>query len=156
MTWTRRRGTSDNALTTNYYYDHRGDLVAESDPGGLWTKDVYDGAGRLVYEYTTDGAGGTTWTDANSVADDHVLEQTQYVYDADGNDIEEINRLRLGKRHRYRAFWEHPLPAWLRRCIIKLRPTTTWRTGQPQKWTWATMAISARTTPCRLVRTPCW
>ena len=33
---------SSTALTSNYYYDHRGDLVAESDPGGLWTKDVYD------------------------------------------------------------------------------------------------------------------
>ena len=51
---------SSTALTTNYYYDHRGDQLAESDPGGLWTKDVYDGAGRLVVAYTTDGGGGTT------------------------------------------------------------------------------------------------
>ena len=26
---------SSSALTTNYYYDHRSDLIAESDPGGL-------------------------------------------------------------------------------------------------------------------------
>src|SRR5262249_46376547 len=73
------------ALTTNYYFDHRGDQVAESDPGGLWTKDVYDGAARLTLEYTTDGGSGTTWAGANSVASDTVLEQVQTLYDGDGN-----------------------------------------------------------------------
>ena len=68
---------STNALTTKDYYDHRGDLIAESAPGGLWTKSVYDGAGRDVMDYTTDGAGGTTWADAGSVANDNVLEQVQ-------------------------------------------------------------------------------
>ena len=86
---------SSTALTTNYYYDLRGDLVAESDPGGLWTKDVYDGADRLVTEYTTDGAGGTPWVDATSVANDDVLEQTQSVYDGDGNVIETIDSQRF-------------------------------------------------------------
>ena len=52
------------ALTTNYWYDHRGDLIAEADPGGLVTKDQYDGAGRLVSESITDGAGGTSWAAA--------------------------------------------------------------------------------------------
>jgi RHS repeat-associated protein len=86
---------STNALTTNYYYDLRGDLVAESDPGGLWTKSVYDGAGRDVTDYTTDGAGGTTWADATSVANDHVLEQVETVYDGDSNVIETIDRQRF-------------------------------------------------------------
>src|SRR5262249_52415993 len=35
---------SSTALTTNDYYDHRGDLIAEAQPGGLWTKSQYDGA----------------------------------------------------------------------------------------------------------------
>ena len=85
---------SSTALTTNYYYDHRGDQIAESDPGGLWTKDVYDGAGRLVTEYTTDGGGGTSWN-AASVANDIVLEQTETVYDGDGNVMETIDRQRF-------------------------------------------------------------
>ncbi len=68
-------GTLGGALTTNDYYDHRGDLVAESDPGGLRTKDEYDGAGRLVSESETDGAGGTLWSEATSLANDHVLTQ---------------------------------------------------------------------------------
>jgi RHS repeat-associated protein len=86
---------SSTALTTNYYYDHRGDLMAESDPGGLWTKSVYDGAGRDTMDYTTDGAGGTTWSAAGSVANDTVLEQAQTVYDADSNPIESIDSQRF-------------------------------------------------------------
>src|SRR5581483_2998504 len=86
---------SSTALTTNYYYDHRGDLMAESDPGGLWTKSNYDGAGRDVMDYTTDGAGGTTWSAASSVANDTVLGQVQTVYDADSNPIETIDSQRF-------------------------------------------------------------
>ena len=86
---------STDALTTNYYYNHRGDLIATSAPGGLWTKSVYDGAGRDVMDYTTDGAGGTTWAAAMSVADDHVLEQVQTVLDGDGNAIETIDSQRF-------------------------------------------------------------
>ncbi len=86
---------SSTALTTNDYYDHRGDLIAESAPGGLWSKSQYDGAGRDVMDYTTDGAGGSTWTAAGSVANDTVLEQTQTVYDADNNTIETIGKQRF-------------------------------------------------------------
>ena len=86
---------STTALTTNDYYDHRGDLIAESAPGGLWTKSQFDGAGRDVMDYTTDGAGGATWAAASSVANDTVLEQTQTVYDGDGNAIETIDSQRF-------------------------------------------------------------
>src|SRR5262249_20982898 len=79
---------SSGALTTSYFYDHRGNPIAESDPGGLWTKDQYDGAGREVLSYTTDGGGGTAWAAAGSVANDVVLEQAQTVYDANSNPIE--------------------------------------------------------------------
>ncbi len=78
---------SSFALTTNKYYDHRGDLVAESDPGGSWTKDQYDGAGRLISDSTTDGASGSQWTNATSLAGDHVLTETLTTYDADGNPV---------------------------------------------------------------------
>jgi len=86
---------SSGSLTTNYYYDHRGDQIAESDPGGLWTKDVYDGAGRLVTGYTTDGGSSTSWAEADGVTNDIVLEQTDTVYDGDGNAIETIDRQRF-------------------------------------------------------------
>jgi RHS repeat-associated protein len=84
---------SASALTTGYYYDHRGDLVAESDPGGLWTKSVYDGAGRDVTDYTTDGAGGAA--NAGNVTSDTVLGQMQTVYDGDGNAIETLDSQRF-------------------------------------------------------------
>jgi RHS repeat-associated protein len=86
---------STSALTTNDYYDHRGDLMAQSNPGGLWTKSLYDGAGRDIMDYTTDGAGGASWAAASSVANDTVLEQVQTVYDADGNPIETIDSQRF-------------------------------------------------------------
>jgi RHS repeat-associated protein len=86
---------SSTALTTNDYYDHRGNQIAQSDPGGLWTKDVYDGAGRMTVEYTADGGGGTTWVAAASVANDVVLEQVEMVYDSNDNTIETIDRQRF-------------------------------------------------------------
>jgi RHS repeat-associated protein len=86
---------STSALTTNDYYDHRGNPIAESSPGGLWTKSQFDGAGRDVMDSTTDGAGGTTWAAAGTVANDTVLEQSQTVYDADNNAIETIDRQRF-------------------------------------------------------------
>jgi RHS repeat-associated protein len=86
---------SANSLRTNFYYDHRGDQIAQSAPGGLWTKDVYDGAGRPVMTSVTDGAGGTSWAAASSVANDVVLQQTQTAYDGDGNAIKTIDRQRF-------------------------------------------------------------
>ena len=76
---------SSTALTSNAYFDHRGNLVAMSAPGGLWSKYVYDGAGRLTGAYTTDGGSGTSWEEASSLTDDVVLAQTQLVYDANSN-----------------------------------------------------------------------
>jgi YD repeat-containing protein len=78
---------SSTALTANGYYDRRGDLNARSDPGGLWTKDQHDGAGRLISASRTDGGSGTTWGLAGSLSGDQVLAQTLTTYDADGNPI---------------------------------------------------------------------
>ncbi len=86
---------STNSLTTNYYYDHRGEQIAQSDPGGLWTKTQYDGAGRAVTEYTSDGGSGTDWNAANTVSGDTLLEQVETTYDADSNVIETIDRQRF-------------------------------------------------------------
>jgi RHS repeat-associated protein len=88
-------GAVTTSLATNVYYNHRGQVMAVSSPGGLWAKTLYDGAGRATYSYSTDGAGGTTWSAAGSVSSDHVLEQTQGVYDADGNVVETVTRQRF-------------------------------------------------------------
>jgi len=86
---------STYSLNTNSWYDHRGDVIEESDPGGLVTKTQFDGAGREIERYTTDGASGTSWANASSVASDNVLNQVDTQYDADGNVILTINRDRF-------------------------------------------------------------
>jgi RHS repeat-associated protein len=78
---------STYALTSNTYFDHRGNTIEVSAPGGLVTKYVYDGAGRGTKTYTTDGASGTSWSSASSVTGDAVLEQVEETYDSDGNVI---------------------------------------------------------------------
>ena len=87
---------SDAALTTNYYYDPDGNLIAESMPGGLWNKYTWDGAGRQLMEYQTDGGSGTSYSDASTVSGDVVLTQTQNVDDGDGNVTETITSDRFG------------------------------------------------------------
>src|SRR5262245_22319700 len=58
--------------------------LAQSDPGGLWTKREYDAAGRNTATYLTDGAAGTTNL---TPALDRVIEQTKTDYDNNGNTI---------------------------------------------------------------------
>ena len=82
-------------LTTSTYYDHRGDVIAVSAPGGLWTKSLYDGTGRLVDQAQSDGATGTSWANASAVTSDHVLEETAYTYDGDGNVILAVTKQRF-------------------------------------------------------------
>jgi RHS repeat-associated protein len=86
---------SSNGLMTNNFYDHRGNLIERSNPGGHVTKLRYDGADRRVASYTTDGATGAGWAAANTVAGDTVLEQTETLYDADGNALLTTNRQRF-------------------------------------------------------------
>jgi RHS repeat-associated protein len=76
---------SSSSLNTLTWYDHRGNVIKELQPGGLVTKNSYDGAGRVVRVYTTDGGGDSTWADAGNVIGDAVLEQVENQYDADGN-----------------------------------------------------------------------
>jgi RHS repeat-associated protein len=76
---------STNSLTTDYWYNRRGQVIKTSAPGGLVTKDIYDGDNRLNVQYTTDGGGDSSWTDAGNVTGDNVLTQTETQYDSDGN-----------------------------------------------------------------------
>src|SRR5262249_584803 len=65
------------ALSTNTWYNHRGQVIKTSQPGGLVTKNAYDGAGRTTTSYTTDGGGDASWTDAGNVTGDNVLTQVE-------------------------------------------------------------------------------
>jgi RHS repeat-associated protein len=78
---------SANSLTTDTFYDHRGNAIKTAVPGGLVTKMQYDGVNRMVKTFTTDGLGDFTWADAFSVTNNIVLSQTQTDYDANSNRI---------------------------------------------------------------------
>src|SRR5262249_35904760 len=72
-------------------YDHRGNVIKVSRPGGLVTKTTYDGAGRPTFDYQTDGYLDSTWSNAATVgSNNNVLSQTQTVYDNNGNAIETL------------------------------------------------------------------
>ncbi len=89
--WSGTAGTKGNYLTTSMWYDNRGNLIKQRNPGGLNQKMVYDGASRETKRYTTDGkddpAPGASgnYTAAGSVSDDVVLEQVETSYDGNGN-----------------------------------------------------------------------
>ena len=74
-----------SSQTTNYWYDHRGQLIKTELANGSVTKSQYDGAGRLVVQATTDGGGDTSWADAGNLTGDTILSETNYQYDANGN-----------------------------------------------------------------------
>jgi RHS repeat-associated protein len=74
-------------LQTNLFYDHRGNQIAAYAPGGLVTKDEFDGAARLIAESQTDGSGGMTWSAAGTLDGDLVLIQSLTTYDGDSNPI---------------------------------------------------------------------
>jgi uncharacterized delta-60 repeat protein/RHS repeat-associated protein len=95
--------TTETALRSWNWYDHRGSLIKTFSPGGLSTKYAYDGAGRVTGEYLTDGGGdapiaatnGGGWWNAGALDGDHVLEQHETQYDADGNASLMTTRMRF-------------------------------------------------------------
>jgi RHS repeat-associated protein len=86
---------SASSLTSATWYDHRGDAIKTVAPGGPVAKNRYDGAGRVVSTYQTDGLGDATWADAGTVANNNVLSQTDTQYDADGNALLVVQRQRF-------------------------------------------------------------
>ena len=90
-----------NTLSSQSFYDHRGNVIANVQPGGLVGKYVYDGAGRLTKQYLSDGgilANPSTWnnySNAASVSNDIVLQQTENTYDANSNVIAITTRQRF-------------------------------------------------------------
>jgi RHS repeat-associated protein len=86
---------STSSLNTLTWYNHRGQVIENLQPGGVVTKTSFDGAGRVTVTYTTDGASGTTWPAAGSVTGDNVLEQVENQYDSNGNLIVVTSRQRF-------------------------------------------------------------
>ncbi len=82
---------STATLQSNTWYNRRGQVLKTAQPGGLVQKMAYDGAGRTVKTFSSDGGGdpahGATgnWSHADDVLGDNVLTQTDTKYDGSGN-----------------------------------------------------------------------
>ena len=80
-------GTVGDGLTTNFWYDARGNLVKTRQANGLQSKSTYDGAGRQTATYLSTDAAETSYADALSATNDHLIEQTATYYDKAGRDV---------------------------------------------------------------------
>ncbi|MFL5330238.1 MAG: RHS repeat-associated core domain-containing protein [Gemmataceae bacterium] len=72
-------------LTTEVWYDRRGFVIKSLSPTGLVQKTTYDGLGRPIARYVTDGGGDGYYSDADDVTDDTVYEQSKPEYDKASN-----------------------------------------------------------------------
>ncbi len=92
---------ANSTLDTNYWYDHRGNRIKTSMPGGQVTKTTYDGADRPTIVYTTDGGYDAppgqigNWSDAGTTLGDNVLTQVETTYDNNANAILVTTRQRF-------------------------------------------------------------
>ena len=132
---------STYALTTNYYYDHRGELIEEADPGGLVTKTIYDGAGRV------DGGLHDRRRRRHDLERCRQRDRRQRYwsrwkrYDADGNVIETIDAPALPRRDGDRGAGQRDDGAE----VARLLRGGLLRRGQPadgRRRTWAPTAAA--------------
>ncbi|MFN7811278.1 MAG: hypothetical protein ACK5SI_01280, partial [Planctomycetia bacterium] len=82
-------------LTTDLFFDRRGNVAAVYSPNAPVSQSRYDGAGRLTTSLTLGNVRSATWTTATSFSGSLVLEQTDYAYDAASNVIQTTNRQRF-------------------------------------------------------------
>jgi len=75
---------ANSALLTNHYYNH-GRADGGRGAGRTVEQDQLRRRRRPTFGYSTDGAGGVSWSAAASVSSDTVLEQSQQLYDGAGN-----------------------------------------------------------------------
>jgi YD repeat-containing protein len=121
-------GTVGSGITSNTFYDHNGNTIATFTPGQPTMKSIYDGAGRVITSYTTDGGAVNnsgsplmSWSDANSVANDVVVSETDTTYDADGDAILTTTKDRLPTASTTRRHHRRGQCLRERRCQRRLR-----------------------------------
>lgn len=84
-------GTIGDRLTSNVWFDHRGNLIKSSDANGLFSKLRYDGAGRATHRFVSYDDSETSWADADDVVGDTVIEQTESFYDGAGRMVAQLS-----------------------------------------------------------------
>jgi RHS repeat-associated protein len=81
---------SEHALRERTWYDPAGQVMKQrSQEGGGFEKMQYDGVGRVVTRYVACDPDPEDYEQAGTVAGDFVLEQTEFIYDAASNLIEQ-------------------------------------------------------------------
>jgi hypothetical protein len=69
-------------------------MIKSSRPGGLVSKNAFDGAGRLTVASTSDGGGDSGYSDASTLTGDAVLEQVLYTYNNNGAPVLTVSKAR--------------------------------------------------------------
>jgi RHS repeat-associated protein len=83
------------SLTTDVFYDRRGNVAAVYAPNAPVAQYRYDGVGRPTTSFVLGNVPAASWATATSLAASVILEQTEYAYDAASNVILTTNRQRF-------------------------------------------------------------
>ena len=77
-------------LVGNFWYDYSGNLLQQIKPGDgiVFTKSAYNGVNWITATYKGYNTSGTSFSQASTVANDIILEQTIPTFDEVGNTIE--------------------------------------------------------------------
>jgi hypothetical protein len=79
-------GTVGSALVSDSWYDALGRAIKQQSGGSqMFRKTTYDALGRATAQYLAYDTDETAYGDASSVTGDTVLEQSEMVYDSQGN-----------------------------------------------------------------------
>jgi len=82
-------GTVGNSLTDNTWYDAAGNVIKSLPVGAnLFTKTVYDGLGRRTKRSRGYDLDETAYSEASTLSDDTLLDQTELTYDAASNAVQ--------------------------------------------------------------------
>jgi YD repeat-containing protein len=90
-------GTVGNALPSNTWYDASGNILQQIAQGGgqAFTKSSYNGVNWVLSAYRGYNTSGTSFSQAGTVANDIIVEQTDNTYDEAGNLISAAMSQRL-------------------------------------------------------------
>ncbi len=106
--------SSSDKLTAGLWYDRRGNVIKTVSPGGLVYKTQYDGLGRPVSQFVSEGGGDSDWEDAAIVDSDYILEQTETDYDINSNPIQVTHRARFHDEDDTGALGDHDTAPYAR------------------------------------------
>jgi len=88
-------GTVGNALTDNTWFDAAGNVIKQQPAGSkLFMKTIYDGLGRRTKQYQGFDVDESSYSEADDVDGDTILEQTEIGYDAASNVVQTTQRQR--------------------------------------------------------------